>query len=158
MCALDGRRTGSAIQAEPCSASRRLKRYAFRVEPDLDVLRGENVSKGIRDIRVLIADQSGAHFDYRDSAAKSAVHLSKFQADVATAHDQQILRQSIDAHHAFAGEIRDLLQSGEIRDARAGTDIYEDPVRCQRIQTDRYGVSIYEPRMSRVDRCIGQRA
>src|SRR5215468_9019339 len=109
MRALDVRGAGSAIQAEPCSASRRLKRYAFGVEPDFDVLRGENVSKAIRDIRVLIADQSGAHFYYRDFAAKSTVHLCKFQADVATAHDQQILRQSIDVHHAFAGEIRDLL-------------------------------------------------
>src|SRR5215468_581982 len=154
MCALNGPGTGGAIQAEPCPASRRLKRYAFSVEPDFDVLRDENVSKRIRDIRVLIADQSGAHFDYRDLAAKSAVHLSKFQADVATAHDQQILRQSIDLHHAFAREIGDLLQSGQIGNVRPGADVDEDLVRCQRIQTDRYGVCIYEPCVSRVDSCV----
>jgi hypothetical protein len=59
-----------------------------------------------------------------DAAAVAAKHLPKFQADVATSENQQMVRQSRELHDGFVGEIRDGIQAGYRRNvwAAAGVD------------------------------------
>jgi hypothetical protein len=47
----------------------------------------ENFTDSIRNIFVFATDKSGPHLNDRDAAAKTPIHLSEFQSDIAAADD-----------------------------------------------------------------------
>ncbi len=59
-----------------------------------------------------------------DAAAETTEHLSKFQANVAAAKDEEMLGDRRELHEGFVGEIRDRIQAWDCRNvwAAAGVD------------------------------------
>src|SRR6516162_3965265 len=72
---------------------------AFGIQPDLDALALDDVLDRRRHVLVLMANEPRRHFDDRCLAAKAAVHLAEFEADIAAADNDQLARQKIDVHH-----------------------------------------------------------
>src|SRR5262249_4313703 len=58
---------------------------AFGIQPDFDAFALDDVLDRRRHILVLMTNESRRHFDDRYPAAKAAVHLAEFEADVAAA-------------------------------------------------------------------------
>src|SRR5205814_8384185 len=61
-----------------------------------------------------------------DAAAVAAKHLSKFQADVATAENEEMLGESHELHSGLVGEIRDSIEARDRRSGRAAASVDED--------------------------------
>src|ERR1700758_2863314 len=72
---------------------------AFGIQSYLDALPLDDIFDRRRDVLVLVANEPRRHFDDRYLAAKAAVHLAQFEADIAAADNDQMLRQKIDVHH-----------------------------------------------------------
>src|SRR5260370_23275511 len=61
-----------------------------------------------------------------DAAAVAAKHLSKFQTDVATSENEEVLGNICKLHDGFVGEIRDGIQARDRRNVRAAADVGEN--------------------------------
>ena len=99
---------------------------AFRRTPIL--LRGQDILDRRGDIFVFAMHQARPHFENRHLAAKAPEHLPELQADIAAAHNDQVLRQEVHLHHGTVGEIRHLIESGHFRHDRASAHVDKDPV------------------------------
>src|SRR6516165_7435937 len=65
---------------------------AFGIQPDLDAFALDDVLDRRRHVLVLMANEPRRHFDDRYPAAKTAVHLAEFEADIAAADNDEMLR------------------------------------------------------------------
>ena len=95
------------------------KSDAFGVHAHADIFAVQNFEDGRGDIFVLAMHQSRAHFENGHAGAKTPEHLAELQADVAAAHDDQVLRQIVHLHHGTVSEIGDPIESRHRRDYRA---------------------------------------
>src|SRR5215471_5264061 len=99
---------------------------AFGIQPDLDTLALDDVFDRRRHVLVLMANQPRRHFDDRYLAAKAAVHLAKFEADVAAADNDEMARQKIDVHNRRIRQIGHFVYAGHRRHQRPPADIDKD--------------------------------
>ena len=83
------------------------------------------------DVVVLARQQLGEFLDDGDLRAEAPVHLREFQADVAAADDDQVLRHLVHVHHLGIGEVGHVLDARNVGHHRAAADVDEDPVRLQ---------------------------
>src|SRR5262249_38499201 len=99
------------------------KADALRVQSDADVFALDNLLDSRRYVLVFMLNQSLSHLNDSYFTAKTAVHLPKFQTDVAASHNNQVLGKEIDVHHGTVVKIFDLFQSLHLRGGRASTDV-----------------------------------
>src|ERR1700757_3890639 len=104
---------------------------AFGIESDLDALALDDVFDRRRHVLVLMANQPRRHFDDRYLAAKAAVHLAEFEADIAAADNDEMLRQKIDVHHRRIRQVGHFVYAGHWRRLRPAADIDKDPFSAQ---------------------------
>src|ERR1700756_5716150 len=100
---------------------------AFGVQPDIDALALDDVLDRRRHVLVLMAKEPRRHFDDRYPAAKAAVHLAEFEADIAAADNDEMARQKIDVHDRRIRQIGHVVYAGHWRDQRPAADIDKDP-------------------------------
>src|ERR1700757_3180968 len=100
---------------------------AFGIESDLDALALDDVFDRRRHVLVLVANEPRRHFDDRYLAAKAAVHLAEFEADIAAADNDEMVRQKIDVHHRRIRQVGHLVYARHWRHQRPAADIDEDP-------------------------------
>src|SRR5262249_3548362 len=109
---------------------------AFGIQSDSGALVLDGVLDRRRDILVLMANEPRRHFDDRYLAAKAAVHLAEFEADIAAADDDEMARQKIDVHHRRIRQIGHVVYTGHWRHHRPATDIDKDPFSPQPLAWD----------------------
>src|SRR5687768_10102695 len=73
--------------------------HASGIEAHMDALFLQYLSDRIRGVLIFTPDQTRPHFDYRDLAAKSPIHLREFDTDIASSDNHQMRREEIDAPH-----------------------------------------------------------
>jgi hypothetical protein len=69
-------------------------------------------------------------------AAEAAKHLAELEANVATAENQEMLRQFAQLHQGLVGQIADRIEAGKIRRIRACAGIDEDALALQDVFID----------------------
>src|SRR5215471_18228860 len=134
-----GRRPTASNRCEPATSgapsvqstlatisSPRLARLMHCIEPDLDALALDDVFDRRRHVLVLVANEPRRHFDDRHPAAKAAVHLAKFEADIAAADNDEMARQKIDVHNRRIRQIGHFVYAGHRRHQRPPADIDKD--------------------------------
>src|SRR5262249_24716721 len=84
---------------------------AFGIQPNIDDLELDDVLDRRRHVLVLLANEPRRHFDDPYLAAKAAVHLAEFEADIAAADNDEMVLLQIDVHH------QRILQVGHFVDA-----------------------------------------
>src|SRR4029453_7863944 len=94
------------------------KADALRVQSDVDVFAFENLLDSRSHVCVFTLNQSLSHLDDSYFTAKTAVHLPKFQTDIAASHNDQVLGKEIDVHHGAVVKIFDFFQSPNSRGGR----------------------------------------
>src|SRR5690242_19979731 len=75
------------------------QRNAFCVQPDVDTLSIKNFIYGNGYVIIFPSDQPWAHLQYRHFASEAAVHLSEFQANIASTDDDEMFRNEVHIHH-----------------------------------------------------------
>src|SRR5215470_17361541 len=98
---------------------------------DLDALALDDVFDRRRHVLVLVANKPRRHFDNRYPAPKPAVYLAEFEADIAAADNDEMLRQKIDVHHRRIRQVGHLVYAGHWRHQRPPADIDKDPSSAQ---------------------------
>ena len=73
---------------------------AFSAQSDVDAFVLEDCPDGFGNVFVFTLNQARPHLHDRDLTAKSAVHLSKLQTNIAAANDDQMLGQKVHFHHS----------------------------------------------------------
>ncbi len=107
------------------------KADAFGIQPDIDALALDDVFDRRRHVVILVANQPRRHFDDRYLAAKAAVHLAEFEADIAAADNDEMVRQKIDVHHRRIRQVGHFVSAGHWRHQRPAADIDKDPLSAQ---------------------------
>src|SRR6201988_2480261 len=88
---------------------------AFGIQPDIDALALDDVLDRRRHVLVLMANEPRRHFDDRYPAAKAAVHLAEFEADIAAADNDEMARQKIDVHDRRIRQVGHFVYAGHWR-------------------------------------------
>src|SRR4029077_13290974 len=109
---------------------------AFGIQPDLDALALDDVFDRRRHVLVLVANEPGRHFDDRYLAAKTAVHLAEFEADIAAADNDEMVRQKIEGHYRRIRQVGHFVYAGHWRHPRPAADIDKDPSGVQPLAGD----------------------
>ena len=73
-------------------------------------------------------DETWRFFDHRDFAAEAAEYLREFEADVASADNDEVAREGVELEDADVGEVRDFVDSGEVGDNGPAAYVEEDLV------------------------------
>ena len=81
-----------------------------------------------RDVLVLALNQPRPHLDDGDFAAEPPEHLPELEPDVAAAHDDQVLREKVDAPSSSCWSDTDLVEPGHRGHDRAPAHVDEDPL------------------------------
>src|SRR5262249_49718926 len=76
-----------------------------------------------RVVLVLMENEPRRHFDDRYLAAKAAVHLAEFEADIAAADNDEMVRQKIGVHHRGIRQVGHFVYAGQWRHQRPTADI-----------------------------------
>ena len=89
-----------------------------------------------------------------DAATKAAKHLSKFHANVATAENEEMLRQSGELHNGFVGEKWRVIETRDRRNTRAAAGIDENFLAFESVITNlelmganKAGMAAMEPKV-----------
>src|SRR5687767_5970930 len=127
---------------------------ALRVQADLDALVLDDLADRGRNVFVLAADEPRPHFDNRHLGAETAKHLAEFEADVASADDDQVLRQEVDRHHRAVREEIDRADPGHVGNERAAADIDEDLLGAEALSTDAHLVRGFEAGVAPIDGAV----
>src|SRR5215471_6231397 len=104
---------------------------AFGIQPDLDALALDDVFDRRRHVFVLMANEPRRHFDDSYLAAKAAVHLAEFEADIAATDNDEMVRQKIDVHHRRIRQVRHFVDAWHWRRHCPPADIDKDPCSAQ---------------------------
>src|SRR5580698_7950924 len=104
----------------------RLESDAFGVEADVDAFGFEDFLDGCGDVFIFVLDEARAFFNDGDLAAEAAEDLGEFQADIAAAYDDQVLRQLFEVEDGGVDEIGDLVDAGHVGNVRAAAYVDED--------------------------------
>ena len=120
----------------------------------------QHLFHAVRYILVVAGHEPVASFEKGNFAPELGIHRSKFQSDISSAHDNQVLRQHVPVQKSSAGiYFLTLLNPVYCRNNRCGTRIDEDffplqfdiPFRQRHLDD----ISRNERTFSRVDRYIG---
>src|SRR6201987_969083 len=95
------------------------------------------------------------HFDDRYLAAKAAIHLAEFEADIAAADNDEMVRQKIDVHHRRIRQVGHFVYAGHWRHQRPAADIDKDPSSAQPLAGDFHRLRRREPGVAAVERDVG---
>jgi len=68
-------------------------------EKYLDPFVTENSPHCVRDVRILATEELRSVLDHRHAAPEATVSLGKFEADIPTAEDDQVLGHTIEIEH-----------------------------------------------------------
>src|SRR5579862_5407634 len=98
------------------------------VQPDLDAFTLDDLPDGARDILVLVASQLRSSTNQGDFTPKPAVHLREFQADVAAAHDNQVMGKEVHVHDGAVGQVRNCVDARHLRHRCATAHVDEYPI------------------------------
>ena len=101
-----------------------------------------------RHVLIFAGDQTRPHLDHCDPAAEAAVHLRELESDVASADDDEMLRQEIDVHHARVVEVFDFVQALDAPRGRTCSDIEEDLRSLERVAVYAHAPRAFESRVS----------
>ena len=103
---------------------------------------------------VLAGDKPRRLFNHRDFRAQPSKHLRELEPDVASAHDDEALRQGVEFEQRRVGESLDLVDPGEVWLHGATTNIDEEAFRLEHVVAngDRRGRE--EARVASDDRAI----
>src|SRR5262249_26925619 len=132
------------------------KSNAFRLQTDVDAFALQNLADGLRYIFVFALDQARAHLDDGHLTAEAAEHLSKLEADIAAAHDDQMPRKKVDLHHGAVGQILDLIESRHLRDQHAPAHVDEDALRGKPLRPHADLARRFKTSVAFVDRAVFQ--
>ena len=102
-----------------------------------------------------MANEPRRHFDDRYPAAKAAIHLAEFEADIAAADNDQMVRQKIDIHHRRIRQVGRFVYAGHWRHHRPAADINKDPSGMQPLAGDFHCLRRREPGVAAVERDVG---
>ena len=103
---------------------------------------------------VFTLNQARPHLDDGDFASKPPEHLPELQPDVAAAHDDQVPRKKVHAHHRAVGQVLHLVESRHRRHDRAPAHVDEDPLRREPVRAHADLASRFETRVALIDRAV----
>ncbi len=110
---------------------------------------------GLRDLRILAADDTLAALHDGYLRAEAAIHLRIFQPDIAAADDHQMVRHPVQPDDVAVGHVGDVVDALEIGNGGARADIEKD-LRCrQQLVADPDRVSALKARMAADQRAVG---
>ena len=101
-----------------------------------------------------MANEPRRHFNNRYPAPKPAVHLAEFEADKATADNDEMARQKVDVHHRRIRQVGHFVYAGHRRHQRPAADIDKDPFSPQPLAGDFHLLRRCEPGMATVERDV----
>src|ERR1017187_4348185 len=98
----------------------------FRVQHDFNPVLSQDFANFFRDIGVLAGQKLARALNDRYSTAKAPEKLAELQADVASAQDQQVIRERFEFHDGDVVEKRHRVQPVDLRLRRARARIDEN--------------------------------
>ncbi len=125
--------TARALEAHRHTVLVPRQRDAGRAGAHRHALPFEQLPDRLRDVLVLARNQPWRSLDHRHPAPEAAVHLRELQADVAPAHDHEVLGQGVELHHSGVREVGKFGEAGQVGDGRPATHIDEDPLGLQHL-------------------------
>ena len=128
--------------------------YAFGLETDVNSLVFENLLDRFGHVFVIALDQPRPHLDDGHLTAQAPIHLPELQADVASADDDQVLREEVHLHHGGIGQVGHALEAGHGRDECSRPHVDEDFVRLQPFRTYTERVGTFEARVALVHHAV----
>src|SRR5262245_22402642 len=114
--------------------------HRFALQQDFNAIFLQDKRHGLGYVRILAGEKLSASLNYRDLAPKAAEHLSKFQSDVASAQDDQMLGHAVELHNRSGVEPRHLVKPGNRRNGGTATGVNEDL-----LAGDSQNLSVIEP-------------
>ena len=120
----------------------------LRVQTNVDLLNLEDALDLRGDVFVVARDEPPAALDDGHPRAEPAIHLRELEGDVASAEDDEMLRQRVDVHHRAVREERPAREARQIGDGRASADVHEDPFGLEEIVADAHDTRALEPRVT----------
>src|SRR5262245_47955600 len=87
------------------------KRNTFRVQPNVDAFRLQNLAYCFGNIFVFSRDESRAHLYNCYLAAAPAVHQPEIDADITAANDDEMFWNEIDVHHGRVCQKRNVIDA-----------------------------------------------
>src|SRR6478672_1032266 len=98
------------------------------------------------------------HLDDRDLGAEASIDLREFESDVTAADDDEMTRHGIQLEDGRVRQERHALDTGEVGNAGAPSDVDEDARRRQYVLTDPDRRRRFETRLAGKDRASFERA
>jgi hypothetical protein len=95
------------------------------VEKELDAFGFERFLQLGGNFGIFAGDELFAGVKNGDATAKAAEHLPKFEADVASSKNEEMLGERRELHDGLIGEIRNGFETGNRGDARAAACVDE---------------------------------
>ena len=127
---------------------------AFGVQPDMHALELDDVLDRGRHVLVLVVDEPRRHLDDRHLAAEAAVHLPEFEADIAPADNDEMVRQKIDVHHRRIRQVWRFLDAGHRRRRRPAADVDKNPGSAEPLAGDFHGLRRHEASVAAIERDV----
>src|ERR1700674_5334363 len=124
-----GGRVFLALDIQPDALARFPNVSSFRIQQDLNLVLAQYFGDFFGNILILAREQLAPGLNDRHSTAKPAEELTKLQANVASAQDQQMIRNGIEFHNGNVVEERDCVQTIEFGPRRASAGIDENVFR-----------------------------
>ena len=116
----------------------------------------QDFAHGFGNIFVFASNQTRPHFYNRDFAAEAAIHLGKFQPNITSADNDQMLRQEVDIHHGGVCEKRDILNPRHLGNKGSSTDVDINLVGLQNFIVDHHSVRRLKAGVALNDRAVLQ--
>jgi hypothetical protein len=91
-------RTFFACDADGDTALAFRQRDTFGIQPDVYALCLQNFAHSLGNVFVLPSNQARSHFHNRNFAPEAAIDLGELQANITSAHDDEMPGQEIDVH------------------------------------------------------------
>ena len=89
-----------------------------------------------RDFRVLAWNDLIVQLDHRDLAAEAPEHLAELEPEIIAAERDEMSRHRVELHDVAVGQVLDLVEAGNRRNAGARPGVDEDLVARERLAVD----------------------
>src|SRR5215469_17873110 len=99
---------------------------ACRVDAYLNALRCEDLVDDAGRVLILMHSEPGVLFHHGDFRTEPAEHLRKLKSHISAADDDEMARELLQLENAAAGEEWHGIDTGHLRNQRAGADIEKD--------------------------------
>src|SRR3954463_6538924 len=134
------------------------KRHALGIGTQRDPFALQDGENFRRHVVILARQHFRRALDDRNLRTEATVHLGELEADVASAHDDEMPRREVHRHDAAVVEERHVLHAAQAGDRSTRADVEEHALGLQRTAVHLHATRTDEPRMALDERYVAHAA